>query len=169
MIRTTVAAVANLLLNLNIVGIVFMVLGLIFVIIEMFIPGFGIMGGLGAVLLLASIFLTANSVIEGVIIFTIILAILIVAMIFVINRAKKGKLLKGVILNEEENEEDMSNDDLEFFIGKKGVALTQLRPAGCIDLDGVKLDVVTNGDFIDKGKEVEIIKVDGIRIIVKEI
>ncbi len=52
------------------------------------------------------------------------------------------------------------------LIGKIGVALTTLRPAGLIDIDGNRIDVISNGDYIDEGEKVEVLKVDGPSIIV---
>ena len=53
------------------------------------------------------------------------------------------------------------------LVGKQGVALTKLRPAGRAEIDGEPLDVATEGDFIDAGEPVEIAEVHGNRIIVR--
>ncbi len=55
------------------------------------------------------------------------------------------------------------------LIGKKGVTTTPLRPAGHIEIDEKTYDVVTQGDFVEKGQIVEIVNVDGNRIIVAQI
>jgi membrane-bound ClpP family serine protease len=49
----------------------------------------------------------------------------------------------------------------------QGVATTVLRPAGTADFEGVKLDVVTEGEFIDKGARLQVIRVEGRRIVVR--
>ena len=46
--------------------------------------------------------------------------------------------------------------------------MTPLRPAGTIRVDHERIDVVSDGSYIDKGKHVEIIKVEGSRIVVRE-
>ncbi len=53
--------------------------------------------------------------------------------------------------------------------GAKGVALTALHPTGKIEVNNNTLDVVTDGDFIEKGQTVEIIEIRGNRIVVKAI
>lgn len=58
---------------------------------------------------------------------------------------------------------------MERFLGKEGTALSVLRPSGVANFDGIKLDVVSQGDFILKGTKVKIIKVEGRRIVVSEI
>ena len=54
------------------------------------------------------------------------------------------------------------------MIGKRGVAITLLRPAGTVKIDRKRYSVVTQGEYIEKGKEIEIIEVEGNRVVVKE-
>ena len=55
------------------------------------------------------------------------------------------------------------------LVGKEGKALTILHPTGKIEVDNNTLDVVTEGEYIEKGKIVEIIEISGNRIVVKAI
>ena len=52
-------------------------------------------------------------------------------------------------------------------LGRTGTALSPLRPAGVASVDGARLDVVSDGSFIDAGAPVEIIRVEGNRIVVR--
>jgi membrane-bound ClpP family serine protease len=52
--------------------------------------------------------------------------------------------------------------------GRDGVAVTMLRPAGSAMIDGKKYDVVTRGDFLDKGTPITVVAVDSNRIVVKK-
>ena len=145
------------------------VLGTILIIIEMFAPGFAVPGISGIILLLFGIVLTADSFFQGLLIFLIIMAILTVVLVIVIRSATKGALFKSPLINKNsETKEDgyLSTTDMQVFVGKVGKAMTPLRPAGTCDFDGVRLDVVTEGDFIDNGSKVAIIKVEGRRIVV---
>jgi len=54
------------------------------------------------------------------------------------------------------------------LIGKTGNAQTALHPAGSAVIDGVKYDVVSKGDFIEKGKPIVVAAIDGNRIVVKK-
>jgi membrane-bound ClpP family serine protease len=148
-----------------------LVIGLILVVFEMFHPGFGAPGIVGGVLLFLGIVLTAKSVFEAGIMIVVILAILGIALTFVLQSATKGRLSRILILNEEQKKEDgyTGTEDMEYFIGKEGVVMTILRPSGIADFDGVKLDVVSESEFIPKDTRVKIIKVQGRRIVVKEI
>jgi len=53
------------------------------------------------------------------------------------------------------------------LVGKRGKALSTLRPAGRAEIDGEPLDVVTDGDFIAEGEPVEVAAVHGNRVIVR--
>jgi Membrane-bound serine protease (ClpP class) len=53
-------------------------------------------------------------------------------------------------------------------MGKEGISTTVLRPSGVVDFDGVKIDVVTEGEFILQGRNVKVIKVGGSSIVVRE-
>ena len=95
-----------------------------------------------------------------------------VALVIALRSATKGVLSKTplVLKNRESSEEGyLSVEDMEFFVGKAGTSLTALRPAGSCDFDGVRLDVVTEGSFIEKDTEVKILRVEGRRIVVAPI
>jgi membrane-bound serine protease (ClpP class) len=53
------------------------------------------------------------------------------------------------------------------WLGRTGTALSPLRPAGIADIDGARVDVVSDGGFIDAGTPIEVTRVDGNRIVVR--
>lgn len=55
------------------------------------------------------------------------------------------------------------------LLGKRGRVTTALRPAGIAQFDGHRVDVVSEGEFIDKDTEVEVIQVDGNRVVVRRV
>jgi membrane-bound serine protease (ClpP class) len=58
---------------------------------------------------------------------------------------------------------------LSFLVGKRGKALSLLRPAGIAIIEGKRYDVVSEGEFIQKDEEVEVTEVIGSKIIVKRL
>ncbi len=48
-----------------------------------------------------------------------------------------------------------------------GEAVTLLRPAGKAEFGGVTLDVVTSGEFLPKGARVQVVRAEGLRILVR--
>src|SRR5688572_18751688 len=57
-------------------------------------------------------------------------------------------------------------EDPQHWLGKRGRTLSPLRPAGVVDIEGERVDVVSTGDFVDAGEIVEVIGVEGPRVIV---
>ncbi len=53
--------------------------------------------------------------------------------------------------------------------GKVGVAVTPLRPAGTIEVNGARIDVVADGDFVEMGMKVQIMDADGTRTVVRRV
>ena len=55
------------------------------------------------------------------------------------------------------------------YIGRCGTAATTLRPAGTVELDdGTRIDVVTAGEFIEKGESVQVVRKDGTWLVVEK-
>jgi membrane-bound serine protease (ClpP class) len=52
------------------------------------------------------------------------------------------------------------------LVGREGKTLTALRPAGAAEIDGRRLDVVTDGVFVEAGRQVRVVSVEGARIVV---
>jgi len=55
------------------------------------------------------------------------------------------------------------------WLGKRGRASTSLRPAGIVEIEGERVDVVSDGELIDAGQLVEVTRVDGNRIVVRRV
>jgi membrane-bound serine protease (ClpP class) len=54
------------------------------------------------------------------------------------------------------------------LLEQTGTALTPLRPAGTAVIDGKHVDVVTEGQMIERGTPVRVIAVEGLRVVVRE-
>jgi membrane-bound serine protease (ClpP class) len=53
------------------------------------------------------------------------------------------------------------------LLGETGVALTDLRPAGTAVFNGKRVDVVADGSFVQKGRAVKVVNVEGLRVVVR--
>lgn len=157
--------------GLSLFSIICFIAGFLLMIVEMFHPGFGFPGIIGGMLLILGIVLGAKSLIQALIMLIVILAILGLALTFVLRAVAKGKLSKSLILEESQNKETgyIGNQDLDYFLDQEGTAVTVLRPSGIGEFNGIKLDVVSEGEFIHKDEKIKIIKVEGRRIVVKQL
>lgn len=163
--------ILELIQSIGLLSAIFFILGFTFVLIEIFVPGFGVSGALGMIFMVVGVIVTANTLIEALILIILILAILGIAFSIILKSASKGRLSKHMILSASMNKEDgyIGTNDMKYFLDKEGTSVTILRPAGTVNFDGVKLDVVSEGDFIPKGVKVKVIKVAGRRIVVRQI
>jgi membrane-bound serine protease (ClpP class) len=53
------------------------------------------------------------------------------------------------------------------WVGKRGTTISPLRPAGIGQFDGERVDVMSDGVFIDAGQPIDVLRVDGDRIVVR--
>lgn len=155
----------------NLFTIFLYVLGLVLLMVEAMFPGFGVAGITGVIIVIASIVMMSSSAIQGLLIIIATAAFITLLVIALIKLGWAKKYMKFFVLKTEQNNEDgyISNNKYTNYVGKRGIVLTPLRLAGTIMIDSVKLDVISEGKFIDKDAVVEVLKTDGSSIIVREI
>ncbi|MDN4607059.1 NfeD family protein [Sporosarcina highlanderae] len=145
-------------------------IGVILIILELFLPG-GIAGTLGAVAIVASIIMAGGNPMSMAYAVLIAIAVAVTGMVIIMKFfGKRLHLLNKMVLMDSTDTESgyVSNVNRTELLGKKGTTITPLRPAGTVELDGERIDVVSQGSYIDKGKHVIIVKVEGSRIVVRE-
>lgn len=144
-------------------AIVLFVVGLVFIALEMFVPG-GIVGTIGFISCVAAIYFAFRVDVWAGAGGIVIVVLLTPTMIyFGLKRASlKTTLDKG-------NGAVSPPSELALLLGKKGVARSALRPAGMATIDGERVNVVTRGDLISQGTPVRVIEVEGTRVVVKAV
>jgi len=152
-------------------GIILLVAGFKLVGVEMVLPGFSAPGISGIICLVAGIFVLSDSVLEAAIITIAVLAVLGILMVIILGMMARGKLKTPIILEEEQKKTDgyLSSSDLNYLLGKKGTAETDLRPSGIARIDEIKFDVMSDGNYITRGSQLEIIRVEGSKLVVREL
>ena len=155
----------------NIPEFILMLVGVGLLVFEMYLPGFGVPGILGSILVVIGFILVEPTLSQGLLLFVILAAILCIALSICLYSASKGRLNNSkLVLNDVAVPADAAeHNDLNYFIGKEGVSRTALRPAGIGEFDGVKLNVVSDGDFIPAEACIRVLTVEGNRIVVKVI
>lgn len=150
--------------------IALMIVGYCLVVVEMYIPGFGLPGISGLICLIVGIFfLSGGSVLTGLLVTLIVVALLCVALTISMRSAAKGRLAKSrFVLKETSTSPDEQDGPMGYYVGKSGTAKTILRPAGVAEIDGVRLNVLTDGDFIDENAKIVVERVEGNRIFVRK-
>ncbi|MDR3149198.1 MAG: hypothetical protein LBT88_04180 [Oscillospiraceae bacterium] len=151
-------------------ALVFLVLGIILIIAECFIPGFGIFGILGIVSLVVAIILFSSNWWQAAILIVILLAVVIAALAILSRLAAQGKLQHNLFLRTSTSSAlgFDSARDFSGLVGFDGIAQTVLRPAGVALIRGARYDVVTQGEYIEKGSRLIVTSVEGNRIVVEK-
>ena len=156
----------------NLPILVCFILGVILLTVEVFMPGFGLPGISGIIYELVSIVLTYvhHGSMAALGVTVIILATIAIVVSLALRSVNHGRLSKSaVILSDTESAADgyVAVQDMDVFLGREGMTTTVLRPTGMAEFDGVKLNVQADGEYIPKGVEVQVQRVEGPRIVVR--
>ena len=154
--------------SLNLIMIVCFVIGSGLIIVEAFIPGFGVTGISGIILEIIALrccWLRYGTV--PTLLALVGVLVLIGLAVFVSYRsAMNGRLSRShLVLNSTEAPAEESKPD--HWIGMEGVTVTALRPAGQIEIGGTRLNAASSGDFIEKGAAVLVTGTEGDHYIIR--
>ncbi|NLO65251.1 MAG: nodulation protein NfeD [Firmicutes bacterium] len=148
------------------------VVGILLLLLEIFVvPGFGVTGVLGIVAVIGSILLVFGDLKLALMSLVIALSASIVALILLWRRLGKTRLWKGLVLSHTESKEKgyRASEGKSDLVGRRGRTLTPLRPAGTLVIGEERYDVISEGSFIEVDRLVEVIEVEGSKIVVREI
>ena len=155
-------------------------IGLILLLVEVFvIPGFGIFGVLGITALLGGLGLSLVGTgatwavvlyAVGQVIAAVLLAVVpALALLRVVPRLPFGrKLILDTELPTAGGYASQPESDSQW-LGARGTAASTLRPAGIAHFDHERVDVVTEGEYIEAGAPIEVVRVEGNRIVVRRL
>ena len=153
-------------------------LGLILVGLEIFvIPGFGIAGILGIMALMGGLGLsligtgaTWDFMLSALGQVALSILVAIIAALIVLRyfpRLPFGRrLILETNLQAQEGYESSPPED-HRWLGKQGIAVSDLHPSGIARFDRERVDVVSDGTFIDAGQPLEVVRIDGNRVVVR--
>ncbi len=163
----------------SIMDILLFIVGVALLVLEIFvIPGFGIFGVAGIILMIAGLFMGLVS--DFPLVETNLLSMAIIqlagsfvlsgiAIYFLAKTLPKTAIWNNLILSKGIKAKSGYTSSKEFthLVGLNGEALTDLRPAGTAMFKGKRYDVITQGDYIVKDSKVEVMEVEGSKIVVK--
>lgn len=152
--------------------------GIVLLVLEVFVtPGFGVLGILGIGALVAGFGLslvgagaTWEVIVLAAVRVVVSLLLAIGAAVVLLRLLPRAAFGRRLILEDElpakagftsPPERDLG------WLGKRGIATSTLRPAGVAELGGERVDVVSDGEFIEAGEAIEVTRVDSNRIVVR--
>ena len=145
--------------------------GILLIIIEVLSPMVGILAALGIAMIFYSVILALGADLNALYALAIALLLAVIIFIIIINRLPSNRLWHKLMLKNASTKEEgfVSAPQEDDIVGKEGIVLTELRPAGSVQIENRRFDVVSEGDFIEKGAKVIVVSVNGRRIVVKRL
>ncbi|ASJ53039.1 serine protease [Brevibacillus formosus] len=146
------------------------VIGILLMLLEIFLPG-GIVGAIGFISIVTGLVMAAYDTQQGLASLGVAALITaIVTFLLVKKYGVKGLFNKFVLGDTQSNEEGyIAPRDQRELEGKSGIALTPLRPAGVVKVEGRRVDAVSVGGYIEAGTAITVVQVEGTRIVVAEL
>ena len=151
-----------------ILPLVLQVLGLLVIVVEIFVPSMGILSILAAGLILYSLFLAFTTISQAAGFWFVAGDLVAVPVLFYFGMrvlaASPLSLKKRLSARDGVTSQ---SPDLAGWVDKAGRAVTHLRPSGMALIEGKRLDVVTDGEYVEAGTPVRVTAVRGNQILVE--
>lgn len=152
----------------NFYPLLLFVFAVIFIALEILIPGFTITGVMGIASYFVSVVLAFNDYRYGILAIFVSVASNIV---FIKCMFKKGYSFKGLThfvlsteANLKENKEEIR--DLEKLVDKEAKSVSTLGPTGFVLIDGIKYNAISYNGYLDRDLDLKVIAVKGRYLIV---
>ncbi|MBE6632120.1 MAG: hypothetical protein E7623_05400 [Ruminococcaceae bacterium] len=156
--------------NISTLSVTLFVIGVLLLALELITPGTGAFGIIGVIVLLVNIFVTAETFMQGILMFGMVTAIILVMFVLGLVLVSKGIIPSFLVLKNSTQKEDgfSASESYDGLFGKCGKSLTDLRPSGKADIEGSVYDVVSAGEYVEADTEIQVFEVSGNRIVVKK-
>ena len=147
--------------------IVLLVVGILLLLIEVaIIPGFGVAGVFGLFLLGIGTFMVWGMF--GATMGALSLALSIIISMAVVWLFFKSRASRRLVREEKITGDSSDVPSLTHLVGRRGVVVKPLRPSGVVEVDGAPYDVVSQGQFIDQGTAVVVIRISTNSLVVEK-
>lgn len=151
-------------------AVILLIVGIILIILEFFVAG-GILGFFGVASIVIALLMSGYTLSHMTmsVAIALVAAIIVAVVLYKWIGTERG-IFKKLILRDRTMTEQgyVSQVTRTELIGKEGITITPLRPSGTVLFEEERLDVVSEGNFIEKDKKVEIIHVEGVKVVVRE-
>ena len=148
-------------------------IGIVLVVVELFIPSMGILALSSGACFVAAIVMGfvegtgwGLGMLGGTVVAVPIL-LLLGFKVFPHTPIGRRLILSAPDRSEVARGSDVSSEPLHDLVGREGTAVSTLRPAGVVEIDGRRVDVVTEGEWIDAGRTIVVMEVEGNRAVVR--
>ena len=135
------------------------------------VPGHGVPGVIGTICLLLAVLFAFGLPFFFVAIETIATSIVLTVICFtlVARKIPENAWARRLALGAAQGSDYVTSSDQSDLNGRTGTAASYLRPAGIAAIDGRRVDVLTEGEFIPQGTPVRVVRVEGARVFVEAV
>jgi membrane-bound serine protease (ClpP class) len=150
--------------------VIFMfVVGIVLLLAEAILPNFGIIGLSGLAAIVASVVLSAGTTGQGVRMLVAAMFLASLVIMASLRFLKRTGLWSQIVLQYAETKElgYVGPGDSSHLVGRDGITITSLRPSGTAEIDGKRVDVVSEGGFIAQSTPVKVVGTEGTRVVVR--
>ena len=146
-------------------------IGILLIVAEVLLPATGVLGALGVAAMLYSVVLALGGDVNALYALFAAFALALVIFLLLARFLPESRLWKKVVLHDASTSAKgyVSAAERTELLGREALVLTDVRPAGSILVDGVPVDVVSEGAYIEKGERVYVTAVHGSRIVVRRV
>jgi membrane-bound serine protease (ClpP class) len=147
--------------------VLLLVIGIALLGVELFVtPGFGVGGILGVLALLGGTGVAWVMLGPAWGALVVVLTVAVSTALF-IAAMKTGVIKRRLVLEQSlVRGQGTESEELRGLVGAPGVAHSDLRPAGIAEIEGKRIDVVSDGGFLERGTPIRVVAVDGPRVVV---
>lgn len=145
------------------------VIGILVIMAEIFIPSFGLLSVIALALFSYSLYLifTTVSLFAGLVALGFDLIAAPLLFVFGMKILARSPLALKQELSREKGVVSQGKD-MDIFLNQSGISLTDLRPAGVAKINDIRMDVVTDGEYIEAGTPVVVRQITGNRVVVQK-
>ena len=150
------------------IALVFIGIGLIVAEVY-FIPGFNVVGVVGALLILFAVGMTfmESGILGGGIMLAAAVAGVGATFYFLSQTGAWSRFVLNANLKKDEADVSRESEHRSRYLGRIGTAVTPLRPTGIVEIGSERIEVSTEGEFISSGSEVRVVAMDRRRFFVR--
>ena len=146
--------------------------GMVLIFLDLLFLATGAAAVAGLIAMAAALYFLFGAGLDAMYILAVSIILSVVGMCFLARHLSENRLWKKISLSMSLTTQKgyiSSVENLQKWEGKKGIARSVLRPAGKVEIEGTILDAVTQGDFIDPGTAVIVVKSESNRVVVRRI
>jgi membrane-bound serine protease (ClpP class) len=154
------------------IGVVLLLAGLTLLLIEThLIPGHGLAAVFGLAFLFAGMFWALGGNKNAAFALSVSSVLTLVSLVAFFTYLPKSPVWKklGQEMRQRAELGYVATDSRMFLLGKRGVTESVLRPSGIAQIEGMRVDVVTEGDFLEPGISIVVTRVEGSRVVVDDV